>query len=166
MTELAKKQLRLCENVCSFMFNGDEKHLEEAVNDKDFDPNFYYSDFEEPMIHTLIYMTNDTKTEIANLMMAIGHLIHHPDFDPNATDKFGETALAVCARRKELTPIAKIIMALPQTDLFCKSLTGLTLRELGNNYSNYSFLEELTKAEKNDFEVQGIPHLRASVAAS
>ena len=67
MNELAKKQLRLCENVCSFMLKGDEKHLEEAVNDKDFDPNFYYSDFEEPMIHTLMYMTNDTKTEISNL---------------------------------------------------------------------------------------------------
>ena len=164
--ELAKKQTRLCENIASFMLNGDEEHIEEAINDPDFDPNHFDHNFEEPLIHTLLYMTNDDKDEIQNLIMCIGHLIHHPDFDPNAADSFNETALALCARRKEFAPIAKILMALPETDLWCKSAIGLTIKDLATKYDNKIFLEELEKAENNEFEVHGIPHLRASVAVS
>jgi len=156
---------RLADNFCTFRLVGDERHLEECVNSPNFDPNFF-NEFEEPIIHTLIYMADDTKNDTENLLMAIKYLMSHPDFNINAEDKFGETAIMVCARRKKLIDVSRLLLSDLNIDLYTKSTTGLSLIELADKYDNQELIKLIENREKEGSNTPGMPHLRRSLSVS
>ena len=136
----------------------------ELVTDKGFNPNEKSVSTGMPVISAVINLFgNLSKVEDRNAFKTIlNEVVKHPDFDPNITDKYGETVLMHIAKHKDFNWLLPFVLAHNNIDFDAKNFMKKDVVKIAESCGNNVFVNVVLMRKGQGNHI-GLPKKRVGI---